>query len=141
FRPRNRYRAGETPAADDANAIHHDPRGPSRRLVLIAAPIAAKVGSLRFRPAISGGFRLVARAVVGAATRLRLAPLKVFPQRRGKPRAARRLLFGLAAFFYHRRRGGPKAAPRCAARTARAPGRPGRRRRADRRTRPARSCR
>ena len=28
FRPGDRYRAVKTPAADNANAIHHTPRGP-----------------------------------------------------------------------------------------------------------------
>src|SRR5208282_916742 len=75
---------------------------------LIAAPIAAKVGSVRPRPAISGGFSRVRGPALGAAVGLRLAALQVFPQRRGKSRAARRLLLGLAAGDHRRSYGSGK---------------------------------
>ncbi len=128
--PRNRDSALEAAAAHDANPIHCHPLRPIpgrfhrsfygpgaaaaqsalpltviglwRNVVksLLVAPIAAKVGSFRFPPA---GFlcRIVARLRGGgAAARLRLAPLEVFPQCRRQTFAPRRPFLRFAGLLH-----------------------------------------
>ena len=100
LRPGNRNRAVEPPAADNAYAIHHHPRGnlPLIPQALLAASIAAKVGTLFVALARHD---VIAAFILGAAARLRLTALQVFPQRRGEPRLASRLLFLFTARNHH----------------------------------------
>ena len=91
----NRNRAVKRLAADDANAVHEIPR----------APAGLRGRSTRFLVrANSGGivgFRRSPRCF-GAAARLRLAPLEVFPQRRLQALLAPRLFGGFRAVRHAR---------------------------------------
>src|SRR5271155_2360488 len=80
FRARDRYRAVKPAGAENANAIHEmPPCGPlAEAQTLIAAPIAAKVGSLRLCRGSPRRWRPAGLAVLATSPRLRFAAFEVF---------------------------------------------------------------
>jgi len=96
---RNRNNAVKRPAADNANTIHDYPHGPIRTeplVILLPARIAAKVRTGRRDFGVLRRHGLICRTVPGAAARLRLAALEIFPQCRRQPLAARGPFLGFA---------------------------------------------